>query len=71
MCDRCRTPREVLRLVGADPDSDNEEDEVSKAARRLRCYYECVTEDMLDDAFPDDEQLELEDDDDELGLPRY
>lgn len=69
MCDNCKTPRQILRMVGADPEADEDEDEVSKAARRLRCYYQCVTEDMLDDSFVDD--AELDDDDDELGLPRY
>lgn len=65
MCDRCLTRLQAARLVGADPEDDEDEDEIAKAARRLRCYYECVTEDMLDDS------LGEEDDDDELGLPRY
>lgn len=70
MCDRCRTPAQILRMVGADPDADDEEDEVTKAARRLRCYYQCVTEDMLDENDPFEPEGD-DDDDDDLGLPRY
>lgn len=70
MCDRCKTFTQVMAQLGLDPQADDIEDEVTKAARRLRCYYQCVTEDVLDENDPFDDGSE-EDDDDELGLPRY
>lgn len=74
MCDRCRTFTQVMASLGLDPQADDLEDEIQKAARRLRCYYQCVTEDALEDEhlFEDPrDDPDLEDDDDELGLPRY
>lgn len=69
MCDRCRTLPQILRMVGIAPNEDAGEDEIELAERRLRCYYTCVTQDSADDSGLED--VELEDDDDELGLPRY
>ena len=60
------------------PISDDGNDPVSRTRRQLKCYYECVVhghrfEPGDDCPGCDDLELdeELEDDDDELGLPRY
>jgi hypothetical protein len=55
----------------------DEEDPVRRTRRQLRCYYDCVSRDTDDDPCPDcieQRQMDLsdiDDDDDELGLPRY
>jgi hypothetical protein len=74
VCDACKDEYGVLSMLRI---RDDLPDAVTKAAKRLRCYYECVTrgedifndEDEPDELLPGDD-LEL-DDDDELGLPRY
>lgn len=42
MCDWCRSVGEITRLIAP----DEKEDPVTVAARRLRCYYSCVTQDL-------------------------
>jgi len=71
MCDNCKDAPGVMRMLGL---SDAAPDAITRAAKRLRCYYECVTSDS--DIFADDpesDELDVDDwdDDDELGLPRY
>lgn len=56
MCDRCLDSAGVRRLLGV----DHLPDAVTRAANRLRCYYECVTQDT--DIFEEDEEDLAEDD---------
>lgn len=59
MCDMCKSEDEILALLKVDP--NERRDPITVAKRRLRCYYECVTQDMLDD----------EDEDDDTWSPEY
>lgn len=65
MCDSCKTPGEVLKMLRLDNEfmQDSLPDAVTRAATRLRCYYECVTRDA--DIFDEDEDEDFE------WLPEY
>lgn len=53
MCDNCKSEEEILAMIGIEP--HERRDPISLAKKRLRCYYECVTSDMLLDDGEDDE----------------
>lgn len=54
---------------------DESDDPVRRTAKQLRCYYRCVARDedeLCEDCGLCDEHCSCdEDDDDELGLPRF
>jgi len=53
VCDACLEASGVLRLLRLQP--NDRRDPIRVAQDRLRCYYECVTRDMLEeDDFNDD-----------------
>jgi hypothetical protein len=71
VCDNCQPRSSLLRAFGQGGDDDP----VETAKRRLRCYYQCVAQDILADSVRERPELgELgsmtddEDDDDEWSL---
>lgn len=66
MCDNCKTEGEIMRMLRIQP--NERRDPVTLAAKRLRCYYECVTQDT--NPFGDDDD-DADDDTDDTWEPEY
>ena len=60
MCDNCMRKGDILEMIT--PDLTDSDDAITRASKRLRCYYECVTrgEDIFD---YDDDSDEWDDED--------
>ena len=59
MCDDCKDEDGILRLLRISP--NDRRDPITVAKRRLQCYYQCVTQDVLDSDDDDDDIWEPED----------